>query len=40
MPIDPDEPEFVPKGPPKENKKKSNKKSEQNEPALFDTGDE
>ncbi len=39
MPANPDEPEFVPNGPVKE-KKKSKKKLEQEEPALFDTEDE
>jgi adenine-specific DNA-methyltransferase len=38
MPVNPDEPEFVPNGPVKE-KKKSKKKSEQKEPALFTEDD-
>jgi len=40
MPVDPNEPEIVPIGPHKENKKKTNKQSDHNELALFDTGDE
>lgn len=39
MPVDAEEPEFVPNGPVIE-KKKSKKKSEQKEPALFNTEDE
>jgi adenine-specific DNA-methyltransferase len=40
MPVDPEEPEFVPKGPPGDSKKKTKTKHAQNGPALFDTGDE
>jgi adenine-specific DNA-methyltransferase len=39
MPVNPDEPEFVPNGPVKE-KKKLKKKFKQEEPALFNTEDE
>jgi len=39
MPVNPDEPEFVPNGPVKE-KKKVKRKSDQKEPALFNTEDE
>jgi len=39
MPVEQDEPEFVPNGPVKE-KKKSKKKSDQKEPALFNAEDE
>ena len=40
LPVDPDEPEFVPKGPPGEIKKKTKIKSDQNELALFNDEDD
>ncbi len=42
MPVNPEEPEFIPRGPAtlEKEKKKSKKKSQQAEPALFDTEEE